>query len=85
FDYDGHYSKSGDDYEWIPADARLYLRKKAHVLGTIVSVRVDMEKKRIWALIWNRMNTMNIPTRNTRGVGSKPFTFSFNVFTVWER
>ena len=25
FDYDGHYSKSGDDYEWIPADARLYV------------------------------------------------------------
>ncbi|CAG7905951.1 unnamed protein product [Brassica rapa] len=24
FDYDGHYSKSGDDYEWIPTDARLY-------------------------------------------------------------
>ncbi|RIA04707.1 hypothetical protein BRARA_K01032 [Brassica rapa] len=24
FDYDGHYSKAGDDYEWIPTDARLY-------------------------------------------------------------
>ncbi|KAF8081453.1 hypothetical protein N665_0886s0013, partial [Sinapis alba] len=24
FDYDGHYSKSGDDYEWIPTDDRLY-------------------------------------------------------------
>ncbi|KAF8085095.1 hypothetical protein N665_0681s0018 [Sinapis alba] len=24
FDYDGHYSKSKDDYEWIPTDARLY-------------------------------------------------------------
>ncbi|KAF8048330.1 hypothetical protein N665_2560s0001 [Sinapis alba] len=24
FDYDGHYSKSGDDYEWIPTDARVY-------------------------------------------------------------
>nr|VDD24263.1 unnamed protein product [Brassica oleracea] len=24
FDYDGHYSKCGDDYEWIPTDARLY-------------------------------------------------------------
>ncbi|CAG7906078.1 unnamed protein product [Brassica rapa] len=24
FDYDGHYSKDGDDYEWIPTDARLY-------------------------------------------------------------
>ncbi|KAF8106397.1 hypothetical protein N665_0140s0010 [Sinapis alba] len=23
FDYDGHYFKSGDDYEWIPIDARL--------------------------------------------------------------
>ncbi|CAN6974948.1 unnamed protein product [Brassica rapa subsp. trilocularis] len=48
FDYDGHYSKSGDDYEWIPTDAQL--RKKAYVVGTIVSVRVDMEKKRMWAL-----------------------------------
>ena len=24
FDYDGHYAKSGDDYEWIPSDGRLY-------------------------------------------------------------
>ena len=24
FDYDGHYSMSEDDYEWIPIDARLY-------------------------------------------------------------
>ncbi|CAN7066089.1 unnamed protein product, partial [Brassica rapa subsp. trilocularis] len=24
FDYDGHYSKAEDDYEWIPTDARLY-------------------------------------------------------------
>ena len=24
FDYDGHYSKCGDDYEWIPSDAHLY-------------------------------------------------------------
>ncbi|KAF8086626.1 hypothetical protein N665_0618s0003 [Sinapis alba] len=24
FDYDGHYSKSEDNYEWIPIDARLY-------------------------------------------------------------
>ncbi|CAN6889610.1 unnamed protein product, partial [Brassica oleracea var. botrytis] len=49
FDYDGDYSKCGDDYEWIPTDARL--RKKAHVVGTMVSVRGDMEKKRMWALI----------------------------------
>ncbi|CAN7000651.1 unnamed protein product [Brassica oleracea var. botrytis] len=42
FYYDRHYSKRGDDYEWIPTDARL---KKAHVVGTMVSVRVDMEKK----------------------------------------
>ncbi|CAN6854342.1 unnamed protein product, partial [Brassica oleracea] len=27
FDYDGHYSKCGDDYEWIPTDARLICRK----------------------------------------------------------
>ncbi|KAF8112829.1 hypothetical protein N665_0060s0012 [Sinapis alba] len=27
FDYDGHYSKSGDDYEWIPTDACLICRK----------------------------------------------------------
>ncbi|CAN6846138.1 unnamed protein product [Brassica oleracea] len=27
FDYDGHYSKAGDDYEWIPTDARLICRK----------------------------------------------------------
>ncbi|KAF8085643.1 hypothetical protein N665_0655s0006 [Sinapis alba] len=25
FDYDGHYAKSGDDYEWIPNDSRLYV------------------------------------------------------------
>ncbi|XP_033144112.1 uncharacterized protein LOC103848277 [Brassica rapa] len=24
FDYDGQYAKSGDDYEWIPSDGRLY-------------------------------------------------------------
>ena len=24
FDYDGHYKKSGDDFEWIPSDGRLY-------------------------------------------------------------
>ncbi|CAG7864129.1 unnamed protein product [Brassica rapa] len=84
FDYDGHYSNCGDDYEWIPTECS-FLRKKSHVLGTMVNVRVDMEKKRMWALIWNRRNTMNIPTRNTRGVGCKPFTFSFNVFTVWKR
>ncbi|CAN7000625.1 unnamed protein product, partial [Brassica oleracea var. botrytis] len=24
FDYDGHYAKSGDDYEWIPSDGHLY-------------------------------------------------------------
>ncbi|CAN6906315.1 unnamed protein product, partial [Brassica oleracea] len=78
FDYDGHYSKSGDDYEWIPT--MLLRKKKAHVVGTMVSVRVDMEKKRMWALVWNRRNTMNIPTRNTRGVGCKPFTFILNVF-----
>jgi len=24
FDYDGQYTKSGDDYEWIPSDGRLY-------------------------------------------------------------
>ncbi|KAF8082443.1 hypothetical protein N665_0825s0005 [Sinapis alba] len=24
FDYGGHYSKSEDDYEWIPTDGRLY-------------------------------------------------------------
>ncbi|KAF8109833.1 hypothetical protein N665_0090s0016 [Sinapis alba] len=24
FDYDGYYAKSGDDYEWIPSDGRLY-------------------------------------------------------------
>ncbi|RID75621.1 hypothetical protein BRARA_B02656 [Brassica rapa] len=24
FDYDGHYSKCGDDYEWISTDAHLY-------------------------------------------------------------
>ncbi|KAF8105937.1 hypothetical protein N665_0151s0030 [Sinapis alba] len=24
FDYDGHYSKSGDDYEWIPTETHLY-------------------------------------------------------------
>nr|VDD11439.1 unnamed protein product [Brassica rapa] len=77
FDYDGHYSKSGDDYEWIPTDAQL--RNKAHVVGIMVSVRVDMEKKRMWALVWNRRNTMNIPSKNTRGVGCKPFTFSLNV------
>ncbi|CAG7885747.1 unnamed protein product [Brassica rapa] len=82
FDYDGHYYKCGHDYEWIPTDAHL---KKAHVVGTMVSVRVDMEKKRMWALIWNRRSTMNIPRRNTRVVGCKPFTFSSNVFTVWER
>ncbi|CAN6846198.1 unnamed protein product [Brassica oleracea] len=83
FDYDGHYSKCGDDYEWIPTDAQL--RNKAYVVGTMVSVRVDMEKKRMWALILNRRSTMNIPRRKTRGVGCKPFTFSSNVFTVWER
>ncbi|CAN6924196.1 unnamed protein product [Brassica oleracea] len=81
FDYDGHYSMSEDDYEWIPIDARL----KAHLVGIMVSVRVNMEKKRMWALVWNRRNTMNIPTRNTRGVGCKPFTFSLNIFIVWER
>ena len=36
-------------------------------------------------LIWNRRNTMNVPTRNTRGVGCEPFSFNFNVFTVRER
>ncbi|CAN6847931.1 unnamed protein product, partial [Brassica oleracea var. botrytis] len=49
FDYDGHYSKAGDDYEWIPTDARLYLEKALVVEimnGIILSVRVDMEKKR---------------------------------------
>ncbi|CAN7105699.1 unnamed protein product [Brassica rapa subsp. narinosa] len=46
FDYDGRYSKDGDDYEWIPTDARLYLERSL-VVGTIVSVRVDMEKKRM--------------------------------------
>ncbi|CAN7111155.1 unnamed protein product [Brassica rapa subsp. narinosa] len=44
----------------------MLLRKKAHLVGIMVSVRVDMEKKRMWALVWNRKNTMNIPTRNTR-------------------
>ena len=24
FDYDGHYSKSGDIFEWIPSDGRLH-------------------------------------------------------------
>ncbi|CAN6989428.1 unnamed protein product [Brassica rapa subsp. trilocularis] len=24
FDYDGHYAKSGDDYEWIPSDGHLF-------------------------------------------------------------
>ncbi|CAN7065711.1 unnamed protein product, partial [Brassica rapa subsp. trilocularis] len=24
FDYDGHYEKSGDDFEWIRSDGRLY-------------------------------------------------------------
>ncbi|CAF2106701.1 unnamed protein product [Brassica oleracea var. botrytis] len=24
FDYEGHYTKSGDDYEWIPSDCRLF-------------------------------------------------------------
>ncbi|KAF8083781.1 hypothetical protein N665_0752s0005 [Sinapis alba] len=24
FDYDEHYAKSGDDYEWIPSDGHLY-------------------------------------------------------------
>ncbi|CAN7123927.1 unnamed protein product, partial [Brassica rapa subsp. narinosa] len=54
FDYDGHYSKCGDDYERIPTDAHFNdqeLRKKAHVVGTMVSVRVDMEKKIMWTLI----------------------------------
>ncbi|CAN6883539.1 unnamed protein product [Brassica oleracea] len=74
FDYDGHYSKVGDDYEWIPTDA-LFL-EKALVVGIIASVRVDMEKKRMWALVWNTMNT---PRRNIRGVGCKPFAFSFDV------
>ncbi|CAN6973844.1 unnamed protein product, partial [Brassica rapa subsp. trilocularis] len=47
FDYDGHYSKDGDDYECIPTDARFNCREleRALVVGTIVSVRVDMEKK----------------------------------------
>ena len=50
----------------------------------MVTVRVDMEKKRMWALVWNRRNTMKIPTRNTTGVGCKPFTFILNVFIVWD-
>ncbi|CAN7076075.1 unnamed protein product, partial [Brassica oleracea var. botrytis] len=75
FDYDGHYSKCGDDYEWIPTNAQL--RKKAHVVGTMVSVRVDIEKKRMWALIWNRRNIMNIPRRNTRGLENDNHIFKW--------
>ncbi|KAF8080190.1 hypothetical protein N665_0966s0003 [Sinapis alba] len=121
FNYDGHYSKSGDDYEWVPTDACLYAisfrtssleeitylllkqricRKmgidsftKRMNLGYIPLVvkpkrqsyildDEDVFKKRMWALVCNRRNTMNIPTRNTREVGCKPFTFSFNVFIV---
>ncbi|CAN6854236.1 unnamed protein product [Brassica oleracea] len=49
FEYDGHYSKAGDDYQWIPTDARFNYQEleKALVVGIIASVRVDMEKKRM--------------------------------------
>ncbi|CAN6929266.1 unnamed protein product, partial [Brassica oleracea] len=43
----------------------------------MVSVRVDMEKKRMLALIWNRRNTMNIPTRNTIGLENDNHIFKW--------
>ncbi|CAN6882549.1 unnamed protein product [Brassica oleracea] len=43
----------------------------------MVSVRGDMEKKRMWALIWNRRNIMNSPTRNTRGLGNDNHIFKW--------
>ncbi|CAN7124394.1 unnamed protein product [Brassica rapa subsp. narinosa] len=76
FDYDGHYSKAGDDYEWIPTDAQF---EKAYVVGIIASVRMDMKKKRMWALVWNTMNT---PQKKQKRMGCKPIAFSFDVFIV---
>ncbi|CAN6852062.1 unnamed protein product [Brassica oleracea] len=33
FDYDGHYSKAGDDYEWIPTDAQLEKALVVRIIG----------------------------------------------------
>ncbi|CAN6990083.1 unnamed protein product, partial [Brassica rapa subsp. trilocularis] len=55
----------------------MFLRKKAHLVEIMVSVRVDMEKNRMWALVWNRWNTMNIPTRNTRGLENDDHVFKW--------
>ena len=173
FYYDRHYSKRGDDYEWIPTDARLYTisfrtssleeitysllkericrkmgidpftkrlnlgyiplvvepKRQSYILDDedvfVYLTSVDKEQRRnilhvedIQELEIVQMTEQlsrvecnrnygeresgygeeeNVgtdlekkehnehPRRNTRVVGCKPFTFSFNVFTVWKR
>ena len=45
FDYDGLYSKSGDDYEWIPTDAHLYA----------ISIRTSSLEEITYLLLKERM------------------------------
>ncbi|KAF8097088.1 hypothetical protein N665_0295s0010 [Sinapis alba] len=45
FDYDGHYSKCGDDYEWISTDVRLY----------VISFRTSSLKEIIYSLLKERI------------------------------
>uniref|UniRef100_A0A0D3AUW4 Tafazzin family protein n=1 Tax=Brassica oleracea var. oleracea TaxID=109376 RepID=A0A0D3AUW4_BRAOL len=45
FDYDGHYSKAGDDYEWIPTDARLYVI--SFMTSSLEEITYSLLKERI--------------------------------------